>query len=116
MTDPVTLAALADRNRARAQFHETLGTLQDRLSPANLKAEASARVKETATNAVAAGKQTVREHPGKVAAGIGLAGLLLAGKPIARAISKRRQDDETDETPDELSPKRAAPRPRRKAT
>ncbi|VXC97145.1 DUF3618 domain-containing protein [Sphingomonas sp. AX6] len=96
---PTLIAAQAKREVARLRFQSTLDTLQHRLSPANLRDEAVETVKETAVSAARSSAETVRNHPGKIAAGIGLVGLLLARKPIARAI--RREDDDGDATPDD---------------
>jgi len=94
---PTLIAAIATRDAARRRFQSTLDTLQHRLSPATLRDEAVETVRETAVSAARTGAETVRNNPGKIAAGIGLVGLLLARKPIARAI--RRDDD--DATPDD---------------
>ena len=93
---PTLIAARAERAAARLRFQSTLDTLQHRLSPATLRDEAVETVKETAATAARTGAEAVRNHPGKIATGIGLVGLLLARKPIARAI--RRDEGEDDET------------------
>ncbi len=96
---PTLIAARAERVAARLRFQSTLDTLQHRLSPATLRDEAVETVKETAVTAARTGAEAVRNHPGKIAAGIGLVGLLLARKPIARAI--RRDQGNQDETRDD---------------
>lgn len=99
MSSPTLIAAIAQRDAARLRFQSTLDTLQHRLSPATLKREAVDSVRETAVTAARTGADAVRNHPGKIAAGIGLVGLLLARKPITRAI--RRDDEDDDATRDE---------------
>lgn len=96
---PTLLIAQAKREAAKLRFQSTLDTLQYRLSPATLRDEAVETVRETAVSAARTGAETVRNHPGKIAAGIGLIGLLLARKPITRAI--RREDDDGDATRDD---------------
>lgn len=99
---PTLIAAQAERTAARLRFQSTLDTLQHRLSPATLRDEAVETVRDTAASAARTGAETVRNHPGKIAAGIGLVGLILARKPIARAIRRDERDgdatrDDTDE-------------------
>ncbi len=97
---PTLVAAIVERDSAKLRLRSTLETLQRRLSPATLRDEAVETVKETAASAARSGAETMRNHPGKIAAGIGLLGLLLARKPIARAI--RRDDDATGDDNDEF--------------
>lgn len=97
---PTLTAAIATRDAARLRFQSTLDTLQHRLSPSTLRDEAVETVRETAVSAARNGAETVRNNPGKIAAGIGLVGLLLARKPIVRAIRRDAEDvtpDDTDE-------------------
>lgn len=95
---PTLIAAQAEREAARLRLQSTLDALQHRLNPATLKEEAVATAKETAAAAARTGADAVRNHPGKIAAGIGLVGLLLARKPIARAIRGDEHDEIRDET------------------
>ncbi len=95
---PTLIAAQAEREAARVRLQSRLDALQHRLSPATLKEEAVASAKETAASAARTGADAMRNHPGKVAAGIGLVGLWLARKPIARAIRGDEHDETRDET------------------
>lgn len=97
---PTLIAAQAEREVARLRFQSTLDTIQHRLSPGTLKQEAVEVVKETAVSAARTSAETVRNNPGKIAAGIGLVGLLLARKPIARAM--RGTGDATSDESDEF--------------
>ena len=83
---PAVLAAHARREAARLRFQSALDTIQHRLSPATLKQEAVTAARETAAATARTGAETIRNHPGKIAAGIGLVGVFLARKPIAKAI------------------------------
>lgn len=97
---PTLIAAQAKREAARLRFQSTLDMIQHRLSPATLRQEAVEVVRDTAISAARTGAETVRNNPGKIAAGIGLVGLLLAREPIARAMQRGAGDatgDETDE-------------------
>lgn len=96
---PNLISAIATRDAARLRFQSTLDTFQHRLSPTTLRDEAVETVRETAVSAARTGAETVRNNPGKIAAGIGLVGLLLARKPIARAI--RRDGDATPDDTDD---------------
>ena len=95
---PSLIAAEARRTAAKLRLQSTLDVLQHRLSPATLRNEAVETVKETAASAARSGAEVVRNHPGKIAAGIGLVGLLLARKPIARAIGRDGDDATSDDT------------------
>lgn len=103
MTPPEVLAAHNEREVARLRFQTTLDTIQQRLSPATLKQEAVDTMRETAAATARTGAETVRRHPGKIAAGIGLLGLFLARKPIKRAIRGNATTGQADEFGDRNS-------------
>lgn len=88
---PDTLELLEGAKRtaetSKARLDSTLVALQTRLKPANLATEAWTGVKETTTELTDRGVQEAKKRPAVIAAAVGVATLLLARKPLTRAVS-----------------------------
>jgi ElaB/YqjD/DUF883 family membrane-anchored ribosome-binding protein len=70
----------ADIERTRADMSETVDTLQERLSPQNLKEQAKVQVKETARETGSSFVERIKQNPVPAAmVGIGLGWLLTSG-------------------------------------
>lgn len=87
--DTLELLEAAKRNAeaSKGRLDSTLVALQSRLKPANLANEAWTGVKETTTELTDRGVQEAKKRPGVIAAAVGVGALLLARKPLTRAVS-----------------------------
>lgn len=92
------IAALADAKKA--QFLENFSIARNRVSPARLKSDAKAGIKNAANNAVDKSKRTVRQHPvAATVAGIGLFAFLFRRPLCALFVwAKGRRAIATDDT------------------
>lgn len=91
------VAALADAKKAR--FLENVGIARLRVSPARLKSDAKAGIKNAANSAVDKTKRTVREHPiATTVAGVGLFAFVFR-RPLWALIiwAKGRRSGATDD-------------------
>ncbi len=71
----------ADIERTRANMSETVGAIQERLSPQNLKEQAKVQAKETAREAGSGFVDRIKQNPVPAAmVGIGLGWLLMSGR------------------------------------
>jgi ElaB/YqjD/DUF883 family membrane-anchored ribosome-binding protein len=103
-------AARARARAARDQLMATLGTVQERLRPANLAQDAVDTARQGMASAAREGARAVRRRPWLTAAAAGGAGLLLARGWIVSIARGRRTTNETaspanglDGQPDDIS-------------
>ena len=107
-TDPALLAAEAQVEAARSRLFETLGEVQDRLSPSNFAQDAMDKATEGLASVARKGGEVVRARPAAVAAVAGTVGLVLARGWIAK-LFKRRRHDETAPASDGLTSNETEP-------
>ncbi|MHA6719406.1 DUF3618 domain-containing protein [Sphingomonas sp. RS6] len=91
-------AARARARAARDKLFATLGTVQERLRPANLAQDAVDTARQSVTSAARESARAVRKRPWMVAALAGGAGLVLARGWIGGLI-RHRHEDETASPP-----------------
>lgn len=108
MSDPDIARARARTLLARERLAEALATLKLRLAPKVLARNAALVAKDKAANAAVAGVEAAKARPAITAGIAALAALVLARKPITRAISEK-----SDETGDGAA--RSPANPSRKA-
>lgn len=84
MTEPSSLEqAKLNRAAARERVTQTLGKLQDRLSPKTIARNAGRDIADAGTAAIATSVDTVKRNPGAIAGASAVAGLFLARHRIA---------------------------------
>ena len=90
----------AKRNtvRARSRLEDTLGALQQRLSPGNLAGEAWDGVKDKGADLADGALQAVKKRPAAVSLALGAFALFLARAPLKRAVNRliSGEDDDAD--------------------
>jgi ElaB/YqjD/DUF883 family membrane-anchored ribosome-binding protein len=91
-TDPALLAAEAQVEAARSRLFETLGEVQDRLSPSNFAQDAMDKATEGLASVARKGGEVVRARPAAVAAVAGTVGLVLARGWIAKLFKRRKHE------------------------
>ena len=91
--DPALLAAEAQVEAARTRLFETLGEVQERLSPSNFAQDAMEKASEGLASVARKGRETVRARPATAAAVAGTIGLVLARGWIAKLFKRRRHDE-----------------------
>lgn len=79
-------------DRARNRLVADLLALKNRLMPARLFGDLFRKAKASSADAAEAGVDAVKARPGLTIGIAALAGLFLARKPIARAISSRKPE------------------------
>lgn len=111
MSEEGIARAQARSERARARLSEALAALKERLLPRTIARNLVEAGKEKATDAAAAGADAVKSRPGLAIGAATLAALLLARKPITRAITGVPNSDDGEET--SADPTRSPSEPRK---
>lgn len=94
MSESDLIAKRARSDAARSRLFATLGTVQERLSPANLASRAIDDVAQGAADLALRGVSGARRHAGLIGLTFGAVLLVAARRPILRAITATRTTHE----------------------
>jgi hypothetical protein len=97
VTDPALLAARARRDAAKLRLDRSIEHAKQRLNPKTIAEDAVLGVRTKAEEIAADSVDAVKSRPGTAAAALGLAGLLIARRPIFRWLGWSDPDPETAE-------------------
>lgn len=100
MTDPALLAARAQRDAAKLRLDRSIEHAKQRLNPKTIAEDAVLGVRTKAEAIATDGVDAVKSRPGTAAAALGLAGLILARRPIFRWLGWNGSEPETVSTDD----------------
>jgi hypothetical protein len=100
VTDPALLAARAQRDAAKLRLDRSIEHAKQRLNPKTIAEDAVLGVRTKAEEIATDGVDAVKSRPGTAAAALGLAGLILARRPIFRWLGWSGSEPETATTTD----------------